>query len=107
MHWIVATLVSAFFLGCYELFTKQAVRDNAVLPVLFFSNVCSTAVWTLLMGVHALHPTALPARSADLKWIPPSRLEKPAWSAASEKVFQCSVVSIDGVIPGSIFEVPV
>jgi len=51
-------------------------------------------------------PTALPARSADLKWIPPSRLEKPAWSAASENVFQCSVVSVDGVIPGSIFEAP-
>src|SRR5580692_9921285 len=61
MHWIVATLVSAFFLGCYELFTKLAVRDNAVLPVLFFSNVCSTGVWSLLMGAHALHPAALPA----------------------------------------------
>jgi transporter family protein len=61
MHWIFATLISAFFLGCYELFTKQAVRDNAVLPVLFFSNVCSTAVWLLLMGAHALHPAALPA----------------------------------------------
>ena len=35
MHWIVASLVSAFFLGCYDLFTKHAVRDNAVLPVLF------------------------------------------------------------------------
>src|SRR5580700_4292664 len=61
MHWIVAILASAFFLGLYELFTKQAVRDNAVLPVLFFSNVCSTAVWSLLMGVHALQPAALPA----------------------------------------------
>ena len=35
MHWIVASLVSAFFLGCYDLSTKHAVRDNAVLPVLF------------------------------------------------------------------------
>ena len=61
MHWIVATLVSAFFLGLYELFTKQAVRDNAVLPVLFFSNVCSTIVWTLLMTLHGLYPAVLPA----------------------------------------------
>jgi bacterial/archaeal transporter family protein len=61
MHWIAATLVSAFFLGCYELFTKHAVRDNAVLPVLFFSNVSSATVWLLLMGVHALHSAALPA----------------------------------------------
>ncbi|HTB80305.1 MAG TPA: DMT family transporter [Opitutaceae bacterium] len=61
MPWIVATLVSAFFLGCYELFIKHAVRDNAVLPVLFFSNACSAMVWLLLMGVHALHPGTLPA----------------------------------------------
>ena len=31
MHWIVATLVSALFLGCYDLCAKHAVQDNAVL----------------------------------------------------------------------------
>ena len=61
MHWIIASLVSALFLGCYELCTKHAVRENAVLPVLFFANVCSAAVWTLLMGLHALNAEALPA----------------------------------------------
>ena len=43
MPWIAATLVSAFLLGCYELLTKHAVRDNAVLAVLFLSNLCSAA----------------------------------------------------------------
>lgn len=61
MHWIVASLVSAFFLGCYDLCTKHAVRDNAVLPVLFFANTCSAAAWLLLMAVHAIAPAALPA----------------------------------------------
>lgn len=60
MHWIVASLVSAFFLGCYDLFTKHAVRDNAVLPVLFFANVCSASVWLLLMSLSAFAPSALP-----------------------------------------------
>ena len=60
MHWIVAALVSAFFLGCYDLFTKHAVRDNAVLPVLFFANLCSAGVWGTLMAVHAAAPHALP-----------------------------------------------
>jgi transporter family protein len=64
MPWIVASLVSAFFLGCYDLCTKHAVRDNAVLPVLFFANVCSASVWLLLMAVHALAPEALPAALA-------------------------------------------
>lgn len=53
MHWIVASLVSAFFLGCYDLCTKQAVRGNAVLPVLFLANVCSASVWCTLMAVIA------------------------------------------------------
>jgi drug/metabolite transporter (DMT)-like permease len=61
MHWIGASLVSALFLGCYDLFTKHAVRDNAVLPVLFLANIVSAAVWLLLMSVPALAPGLLPA----------------------------------------------
>ncbi|WP_414660478.1 EamA family transporter [Horticoccus sp. 23ND18S-11] len=61
MHWIVASLVSAFFLGCYDLFTKHAVRDNAVLPVLFFANVCSATIWLALMSFAAAAPGVLPA----------------------------------------------
>ncbi len=61
MHWIGASLVSALFLGCYDLFTKHAVRDNAVLLVLFLANIVSAAVWLLLMSVPALAPGLLPA----------------------------------------------
>jgi len=60
MHWITASLIAAFFLGCYELFTKLAVRDNAVLPVLFFSTVCNALIWTALMGLDAARPGLLP-----------------------------------------------
>lgn len=60
MSWIVASLVSAFFLGCYELFIKHAVRENAVLPVLFLSNACGASTWLLLRLVDAAHPGALP-----------------------------------------------
>ncbi len=61
MHWITASLIAAFFLGCYELFTKLAVRENAVLPVLFFSTVCNAVIWTALMLFDALQPGLLPA----------------------------------------------
>jgi bacterial/archaeal transporter family protein len=61
MHWIAACLIAAFFLGCYELFTKLAVRDNAVLPVLFFSTVCNAVIWSALMAVEAVEPGLLPA----------------------------------------------
>ena len=60
MHWILASLVSAFFLGCYDLSTKHAVRDNAVLPVLFFANACSAVVWLVLQAGTTLAPHAFP-----------------------------------------------
>jgi transporter family protein len=53
MHWIALSLISAFFLGWYELSTKHAVNGNAVLPVLFFTNLCSAGIWLALMGVAA------------------------------------------------------
>jgi drug/metabolite transporter (DMT)-like permease len=59
--WIAASLMSALFLGFYELGTKHAVRDNAVLPVLFFANVCSASVWGLLLAIAAASPATLPA----------------------------------------------
>ena len=61
MPWIAASLISALFLGCYELSTKHVVRDNAVLPVLFLANVCSASVWGLCLALAALAPAALPA----------------------------------------------
>jgi transporter family protein len=60
MHWIAASLVSALFLGVYELCTKHAVRDNAVVPVLFFSTLSGAAVWVGLLLVQMVHPGTLP-----------------------------------------------
>jgi transporter family protein len=63
MNWIAASLLSALFLGFYDLSTKHAVRDNAVLPVLFLANVCSSLVWLAMLGFDASGfvnlPTAL------------------------------------------------
>jgi len=61
MDWIAASLMSALFLGFYDLGTKHAVRDNAVLPVLFLANVCSATVWSGLLATAALSPGTLPA----------------------------------------------
>lgn len=51
MSWVALALLSALFLGLYDLGTKHAVRDNAVLPVLFFANLCSATVWLVLMTI--------------------------------------------------------
>lgn len=60
MNWIVASLLSALFLGGYELCTKHAVRDNAVTPVLFLSTLTGALVWIALLGTQAAHPGLLP-----------------------------------------------
>lgn len=61
MHWIIASLLSAFFLGIYELCTKHAVRSNAVVPVLFFSTLTGAVVWIGLLLFQTLFPGELPS----------------------------------------------
>ena len=61
MTWIEASLVSALFLGVYDLCIKHAIRDNAVLPVLFFSTLTGATVWTALLLVQSAQPGLLPA----------------------------------------------
>lgn len=61
MSWIVASLVSAFFLGLYDLSKKHALRDNAVLPVLFLSTVIGAVGWLMLLLLGLAAPAALPA----------------------------------------------
>ena len=67
MHWIVASLLSALFLGVYELCTKHAVRDNAVVPVLFFSTLTGAIIWVALLSVQAIHPAFCRYRSLPIR----------------------------------------
>ena len=61
MTWIEASLASALFLGVYDLCIKHAIRDNAVLPILFFSSLTGATVWTALLLVQSAQPGLLPA----------------------------------------------
>jgi bacterial/archaeal transporter family protein len=61
MTWIVAILLSAFFLGLYDLCTKHSVRHNAVTPVLFFATLTGAVVWIILLGIQMASPGLLPA----------------------------------------------
>ncbi len=45
MHWFSLSLLSAGFLGFYEIAKKVSVRDNAVPPVLFFNVITSALLW--------------------------------------------------------------
>lgn len=43
--WVVLSLVSAFLLGFYDIFKKQTVVNNAIIPVLFYSTLISSLIF--------------------------------------------------------------
>ena len=43
--YLILILISACILGVYDIFKKSAVKDNAVIPVLFFSNLAGMMVF--------------------------------------------------------------
>jgi bacterial/archaeal transporter family protein len=60
MHWAALSLVSALFLGLYDICQKHALRRNPVVPVLFFSTLTNATVWSALLLCQAVQPDALP-----------------------------------------------
>ena len=48
--WLILAFMSAALLGCYDSFKKAALRDNAVIPVLFLNTVfCSLLFLPLII----------------------------------------------------------
>src|SRR3954468_1378230 len=71
MHWAPLSLTSALFLGCYDTCQKHALRDNPVLPVLLVSTGTCATVWSALLLVQRLAPSALPTSLLvpELSWL--------------------------------------
>lgn len=61
MTWLLLTIASAFLLGFYDYFKKLALRDNAVLPVLFGSVAAGALVWLPFVLWSAVAPDSLPS----------------------------------------------
>lgn len=47
MSWIALSLISAVFLGCYDIAKKSSVRKNAVPMVLLLNVITAAAVWSI------------------------------------------------------------
>ncbi len=56
MIWVLLGMVSAMLLGVYDIFKKLSLRDNAVLPVLFFSTLTSSLIFLPVLIFSHLHP---------------------------------------------------
>lgn len=85
MDWASLALLSALFLGVYHLAVKHAVRDNAVLPVLFLANVAAAAVWLVLLALDRLGP-GLP----EILRVAPLDAHRHALVAAKSALVGCS-----------------
>ena len=48
--WLLPVLMSALLLGVYEIFKKHALRDNSVMPILFWSLVCGALGYAAFLG---------------------------------------------------------
>jgi len=56
MIWVALGMVSAVLLGVYDIFKKLSLRDNAVLPVLFFSTLTSSLIFLPILITSQTHP---------------------------------------------------
>lgn len=48
--WIFLAFLSAALLGCYDVFKKQSLRENAVIPVLFINTLICSLFFIPLIG---------------------------------------------------------
>ncbi len=48
--WLLLAFGSAFLLGCYDLFKKGALQENAVVPVLFLNTLFSSLIFLPLIA---------------------------------------------------------
>lgn len=66
MTWLFLTIASAFLLGFYDYFKKVALKDNAVLPVLFGSVAAGALIWLPFMVWSLIAPRTLPLEGLNV-----------------------------------------
>lgn len=54
--WVVLSLISAFLLGFYDIFKKQTVVGNAIIPVLFYSTLISSLIFLPFVLLSQFNP---------------------------------------------------
>lgn len=59
MIWIYLAIVSAVFLGIYDILKKTSLNQNAVIPVLFISTLAGSLPWIPLILLSVWNPALL------------------------------------------------
>ena len=64
--WLLLAFLSATLLGFYDVFKKKALKDNAVLPVLFFNTLFSSLIFLPFILLSAFAPGVLEGTMLDV-----------------------------------------
>ena len=64
--WLLLAFLSATLLGFYDVFKKKALKDNAVLPVLFFNTLFSSLIFLPFILLSAFAPGVLGGTMLDV-----------------------------------------
>ena len=85
MNWIAISLLSALFLGLYEIAKKESLHGNAVPPVLFCNVLTQATAWLPLLIASHLDHTVVPEliRVQPLDWTAHARLAAKSLLAGS------------------------
>jgi len=77
VSWVILSILSAVLLGFYDLSKKQALKENAVLPVLFFSVLTGALIWIPFVIWSLGSPDTYPSetfRVHSITWVDHVRL---------------------------------
>lgn len=67
--WMLPVIVSALALGFYDIFKKHAVRENSVMPALFFSTLSGTLFFLLITFLKGDLAGCVQCSNLDRAWI--------------------------------------
>ena len=70
MSWVALSICSALLLGFYDLAKKHSVKENAVLPVLFFGVLTSALIWLPCIIWSARAPQSFPIAQLEVDALP-------------------------------------
>ena len=65
--WVLLGVFSSVFLGIYDIFKKYSLKENAVIPVLFFASISSALLFVPFIVISHLNPEVL---SGTLFYVP-------------------------------------
>ena len=88
--WVVLSLISAFLLGFYDIFKKQTVVNNAIIPVLFYSTLVSGLLFLPFILLSYFKPYIFVGDFMSKLYIEPITLQQHLFIIGKTALILCS-----------------